>query len=122
MIRKFFKWVFKSELETLNVQIQKANDAAKTCDSYTTHIKNILSNIDVSVDVHEYDHRYSPSWAVISLQGHNTDYIKFVDLGERNIQEISSFLHQYERARSIKIDASPHTSQFMRVPRSKRYF
>jgi len=117
MIRRFFKWVFKSELSTLNAQIQKANDAAKTCDSYTAHIKNILSNIDVSVDIHEYDHHYSPSWAVVSLQGQKTDYIKFIDLGDRELRDVANFLRRFERSRNIKIDAHPNTSKLLKIGR-----
>lgn len=121
MIRNLLKWVFKSELEELNKKIEQANNAAKTCDSYSTHIKNILSNIDISVDVHEYDHKYSPSWAVISLQGQKTDYIKFMNLGDRDINEIAKILRQFERSGNIKIDAAPNTSRFLKVNKDYNY-
>ncbi len=116
--RKFFKWVFKAELNQLEIQIQKTNDATANYESQEKRIKNVLQNvlknIDVSVDVHEH----SPSWAVVSLQGQKTDYIKFIDLGNSEIRHIAEFLRRYERDANtnIKIDASPNISQFLRIP------
>ncbi len=106
MIRKFFKWIFKQELEELNSQIQKTKEAHAV-------YKNVLQNIDVSVDVHEH-HRYSRSWAVISLQGSRADYLKFVDLGDSEIRDIQRFLRNFERS---KIDASPQATAYLRVGR-----
>lgn len=122
LIKKIFMWIFKEEIDKLNEQIRQSRVSASTCDSYTTHIKNILNNIDVSVDVHEYDHCYSPSWAVISLQGQKTDYIKFVDLGDRELRDIANFLRQFERDRNIKIDAHPQTSQLLKIKRNEMFF
>lgn len=124
LIKKIFEWIFREELDKLNEQIRQAQVSASTCNSYVTHIKNILQNIDVSVDVHEYDHRYSPSWAVISLQGQRTDYIKFMDLGDRELRDIANFLRQFERGRNIKIDAHPQTSQLLKIQRheDQKYF
>ena len=119
MIRKFFKWIFKSELQELNLQIQKTKEATASFESYQNSLKNVLQNIDVSVDVHEY-HRYSKSWAVISLQGSKTDYLKFIDLGDADIRHIQQFLRQFERNANVKIDASPNASQFLRVSRHDR--
>jgi len=124
LIKKIFEWIFKEEIDKLNEQARKAQVATENCKSYTTHIKNILANIDVSVDVHEYAHHYSPSWAVISLQGQKTDYIKFIDLGDRDLRAIASFLRQFERGRNVKIDATPQASQLLKVQRneSQKYF
>ena len=119
MIRKFFKWIFKSELQELNSQIQKTKEATATLESYQKSLKNVLQNIDISVDVHEY-HRYSKSWAVISLQGQKSDYLKFIDLGDADIRHIQQFLRQFERNANIKIDASPNASLFLRVARHDR--
>ena len=112
---RLFRWIFRGELIELKKQTQKCNDSAAVCDSYVTHIQNILSNMDVSVDVHEYDHQYSPSWAVVSLQGVKTDYIKFMNLGSRDIRAISSFLHAFEKTRNIKVDATPLCSKFLKM-------
>lgn len=119
MIRKFFKWIFKSELQELNLQIQKNKEATVTFESYQKSLNNVLQNIDVSVDVHEY-HRYSNSWAVISLQGSKTDYLKFIELGDTDIYHIQQFLRRFERNANVKIDASPRASQFLRVTRHDR--
>lgn len=120
MIRKLFKWIFKAELQQLETQIQKAKDTTVNYESMEKRIKNVLSNIDVSVDVHEY-HKYSSSWAVISLQGQKTDYIKFVDLGDRDIRYISEFLRKFERDANIKVDASPHASKFLRIDKIDKF-
>lgn len=78
MVLKFFKWIFKSELEELNLQIQKTKEATAIFESYQNSLKNVLQNIDVSVDVHEY-HRYSESW------------------GDADIRHIQQFLKQFEK-------------------------
>ena len=117
MIRKFFKWIFKHELQELNQQIQKTKDATIIFETYNKNLENILQNIDVSVDVHEY-HKHSNSWAVISLQGSKTDYLKFIDLGDADIKHIQQFLRQFERKNiNVKIDASPNASQFLKISR-----
>lgn len=116
MIHKFFKWIFKSELQELNSQIQKTKEATSKLENYQKSLKNVLENIDVSVDIHEY-HRYTKSWAVISLQGQKSDYLKFIDLGDADIKHIQEFLKQFERNINVKVDASPNASQFLRVAR-----
>ena len=73
----------------------------------------VLAKLDVSVDVHEY----SNSWAVVAIQGGKTDYIKFIDLGREHVEEIRRFLTQFEKAASVKIDASPRASGFLRIER-----
>jgi len=121
MIQGFLKWVFKKELDDINAELAKAhaelNRAKYICEKLDQQRKvfnDVLSNIDVSVDVHEY-HKYARSWAVISLQGRRCDYIKFVDLGNSDIEEIARFLRMYERHANIKVDASPHASSFLKV-------
>lgn len=119
MLRKFFKWIFKAELQELNVQIQKTKEVTAEFERYQKSLKNILQNIDVSVDVHEY-HKYSKDWAVISLQGSKTDYLKFIDLGDADIRHIQQFLRQFERDANVKIDAYPNASQLLRIDRHDR--
>lgn len=116
-LRKFFHWIFKSELDILNSEISKAKGTAAVLERQRKAFASVLSGIDVSVDVHEYHSRYSPSWAVISLQGQKADYIKFIDLGQSDINEIAKFLRNFERNQNIKIDASPNTSQYLKVSR-----
>lgn len=64
MVRKFFKWIFKVELEKLNYEIIRAQRNVYELEKQHKAFKNVLSNIDVSVDAHEYEHKYSPSCAI----------------------------------------------------------
>ena len=108
MIQRFFKWIFKSELLELQKQISETKTATLKYIEKEAKINNILGNIDVSVDVHEY----SRSWAVISIQGSKSDYIKFIDLGQSQILEIQRFLHNFDRS---KVDANPIASRYLRI-------
>lgn len=49
---------------------------------------------------------------ITTLEGSKTDYIKFIDLGSRDMMEIARFLRQYDRA-NVKIDASPFDRHMM---------
>jgi hypothetical protein len=108
MIRKLFQWIFKKELIELEKATKKCNDAFINYQIQEKRIKNLLGNIDVSVDVHHY----SPSWACISIQGQKMDYIKFIELGDADLREISNFLRRFDRG---KVDASPHESKYLRI-------
>lgn len=120
MIKKIFNSIFKTELEKLKVEIRNAQSISRQLEIQRTTIENILSGIDISVDVHEYNNKYTPSWAVISLQGERVDYIKFIDLGQKEIYEIQKFLRNFEKISNTKIDASPGASKFLRI--DKKYF
>lgn len=109
LLRKLFFWLFKEDFERMNKLesdlkglIHRQKCATQEAEVHAERIRKLMGNIDVSVDVH---HR-SGSWAVVSLQGTKTDYIKFIDLDERSLREISSFLRQYDR-QNVKIDANP---------------
>ena len=113
MIKKFFKWVFKEEFEELELQIKRTKNAYDA-------VEAILQRIDVSVDVHEYDHKYSPSWAVISIQGQRSDYIRFVNLADRDVVQIEHFLKQYQKVTGVhfKVDAATSTSTWLRLKKN----
>lgn len=114
ILHKILKWIFAEELQKLKQQtedLDKKIEVIKeyqyrlkemniTMDSYRKSIENILGNIDISVDIHQY----SRSQAVISLQGTKSDYIKFVDLGDSDIHQIKRFLEKFSK-QNIKIDA-----------------
>ena len=109
LLRKLFFYLFKEDFERMNKLesdlkglIHRQQWATQEAEARAERIRQLMGNIDVSVDVH---HR-SGSWAVVSLQGSKTDYIKFIDLGSRDMMEIARFLRQYDRA-NVKIDASP---------------
>lgn len=109
LLRKLFLYLFKEDFQRMKALekdlkglIHRQKCATSLAEVRAERIRELLGNIDVSVDVH---HR-SGSWAVVSLQGGKTDYIKFIDLGSRDMMEIARFLRQYDRA-NVKIDASP---------------
>lgn len=114
MIQKFFRWIFKEELQSIQLQMQQIKSKLSKYESYERRLENIIGNIDVSIDVHDY-HKYAKSWAVISLQGSKSDYIKFINLGDSDIVEIKRFLSNFDRNNNIKIDASPYSTPLLRV-------
>ena len=109
LLRKLFLYLFKEDFQRMEALerdlkglIHRQKSATSEAEVRAERIRKLLGNIDVSVDVH---HR-SGSWAVVSLQGAKTDYIKFIDLGNREMMDIAHFLRQYDR-KNVKIDASP---------------
>ena len=120
ILRKLIRWALKDELDDLKSEIAKSKQVTRKCELYEANLKSMLQNIDVSVDVHESHHRYSPSWAVVSLQGERTDFIKFINLRDQDIREIDVFLRQFDRINNVKIDAAPNISAFLKVERRNR--
>lgn len=112
-IKKFIQNILSlnSKITDIENQIKKAKEINALNTQLNQKLANLLQNIDVSVDVHEH----SRSWAVISIQGHNTDYIKFIDLGQADAQHIQHFIRQFDR--NVKIDASPTASKFLAINR-----
>lgn len=115
LLRKLFLYLFKEDFQRMkalerNLEglIHRQKCATSLAEVRAERIRKLLGDIDVSVDVH---HR-SGSWAVVSLQGEKTDYIKFIDLGDRDIMDIAHFLRQYDR-KNVKIDASPFDRHMM---------
>ena len=115
LLRKLFLYLFKEDFQRMKALerdlkglIHRQKCATSLAEVRAERIRKLLGNIDVSVDVH---HR-SGSWAVVSLQGTKTDYIKFIDLGNRDMMEIARFLRQYDRA-NVKLDASPFDRHMM---------
>lgn len=113
LLRKLFLYLFKEDFKRMKALerdleglIHRQKCATSLAEVRAERIRKLLGNIDVSVDVHQR----SGSWAVVSLQGGKTDYIKFIDLGSRDLMEIARFLRQYDRA-NVKIDASPFDRQ-----------
>lgn len=115
LFRKLFLYLFREdfkrmeELERdLRGLIHHQKCATLEAETRAKRINQLIGNIDVSVDVHQR----SGSWAVISLQGQKADYIKFVDLDQRSLKEISHFLRQFDR-QNVKIDANPFDRQML---------
>lgn len=117
LINKLFFWVFMEDLNKMMKVIGDCQIIVNSLSKQEQSFNKILSGIDISVDVHEYN--YSPSWAVISLQGQKSDYIKFIDLGDMEIREIGKFLRKFERGSNIKVDASPLATDFLKISSDK---
>lgn len=100
---KLLRWAFRAELLKLKKQLQKNEIQADRID-------NLLNNLDISVDVHYR----ANSWAVISIQGERSDFIKFIDLGRSDISEIYSFLRRFDRS---KVDAVPRVYEWLKFPK-----
>lgn len=136
MIKKFFRWVFTKEIAEL--QNQKANiiriqsefkaERKLLADVTNKNIKlgikferklnqleGIIGNTDVSID-HSVN-SYSRSWAVISIQGEKTDFVRFIDLGRKDISEIQRFLQNFDRS---KVDCAPNVTPFLRINRKEK--
>lgn len=79
-------------------------------------VKILLDKTEVSVDVHD-PRAGSKSWAVISIEGEKTVLIKFIDLGKSDIQQIATFLRNFDRR---KIDATPDATGFLRIDKNRR--
>lgn len=106
-VKKFFLWLFEAEMNKMQSALIQAEKERKLLKEQADRVKNLLSNLDISVDLHHY----SPSWVVISLQGQKTDYIKFIQMNDSTIYEIGKVLRQFERS---KIDCSPMEHQIFR--------
>lgn len=100
LFRMFFSWVFKEELDRLNALELRANNNSVAVSYLQEKLGPIIENTGVAVDVHQY----SNSWAVICIQGEQTDFIKFVNLGKTDIRELQSFLRRFDRE---LVDAFP---------------
>lgn len=101
--KNLLRWAFQTELLKLQKQIQ-INEIQED------RINKLLNNLDISVDVHYR----ANSWAVISIQGERSDFIKFIDLGRSDINEIYSFLRRYDRT---KVDAEPRVYEWLKFPK-----
>lgn len=111
ILLRFLLWVLKDEFHKLHLS---NTNIVKRTGVIENRLDNIFKNLEVSVDVH--DKRYSKSWAVISIQGEHSDFIKFIDLGKNEIHEIQQFLNHFNRS---KIDACPNTSPFFKFKRDR---
>lgn len=128
LLRKLFLYLFKEDFQRMKALerdleglIHRQKCATSLAEVRAERIRKLLGNIDVSVDVHQR----SGSWAVVSLQGGKTDYIKFVDLDQRSIREISAFLRQFDR-QNVQSDAEDpgipnFTAHYLRMSNAKKF-
>jgi len=120
MIKKLFRWIFATEIKSLETtvaicenQTRLANEAISTVKAQEARIKAVFGNIECSMDTHI---KYGKNWAVISIEGQETDYIKFVSFPKENLKQLQDFLSNFDRS---KIDAAPNTTGFIRIERKR---
>lgn len=100
MIKKIFKLIFSEELSEIKVELEKSRKKR-------IEFESLISQFQVSVDVNTN----TGSWAAISLQGKNADFIKFIHLGHSDIAEIHRFLKRFDRR---NVDAAPHVRRMLK--------
>lgn len=114
-LKMLIKWVLKEELDKIRLEISavdwKANAAISRVGNTDKRVDFFYSLLDVGVDVHTLP-KYN-SWAVVCLQG-KTDYVKFINLGDADIKEISKFLSGFGRQNRHAIDAEPFLAKTIR--------
>ena len=97
----------------LRKQIQLQRDDLNKMGSHYTKFYNqmelIMKLTNVGLDISPQSssgRQYDRSWACICLQGaKDIAYMKFVDLGDRDIRDIQEFLRRYEfDRRNVRID------------------
>jgi len=97
LIAKIFEWIFREQLDKLEIIIEKNTKVNKDLKIRCQAVDNIFNNIDVSIDHDLSKHPHSRSWAVVSIQGERSDFIKFVDLSNKDVREIQRFLSHFDR-------------------------
>lgn len=105
LLKKLFKWILLEEIKELENNKQQLTLLKH--DFY-----DLFTDIKVGVDYHEK----SSSWAVISLQGEKLDYLKFIDLERKDIQDIQHFLRHFDK-RNRTIDANPQIKGWLKTGR-----
>ncbi|QJI52424.1 hypothetical protein [Psychrobacillus phage Perkons] len=58
----------------------------------------LISQFNISADLGRKE--YHNNWAVLSIKG-NQDYVRFIDLSQRDIREIEMFLKRFEGTNRI---------------------
>ena len=53
----------------------------------------LIKQFNISADINHYENH---SWAVISIQG-RPEYVRFVNLSNKDIRELHYYLKQFER-------------------------
>ncbi len=111
------KWIKRKLQSFLGVEdlIQEVNSLERLVGSLNSEINKlyslnnkviqennaIMKQFNVSADIYQRGDRNS--WAVISIQG-KPEYIRFVNMSNKDMHEIHSFLKQFERT-NMTIDS-----------------
>lgn len=109
-----FKDYIDNKLKDSEIKLKYYQD---NCKSIQNNIINILNHFDISIDINP-NPKYSKSWAVISIQGKNEDFIQFIDdVSDKDIREISEFLRRFNR---YKIDCPIGMKEMFRIDKNDR--
>jgi hypothetical protein len=106
-----FNWLFKEQLEEIEKLKKQMDESAfrvagyadnaikamNLCEKQEKVLRNTVGDIQVATDIH----LKSPSWAVICIQGQRADFVKFIDLDQRDIEGIAHYLRRFERRNVI---------------------
>ena len=71
---------------------EKSQQLISDCHKFMNSICDVGTDIGFRSDDH--------SWAVICIHG-NMDYVKFVDMGQKDIQSIANFLRNFEYSNRV---------------------
>lgn len=95
--RKLLLWVLSEEYTDYKQMVEEVSN-----------VRYMLGGrVALSADIHQN----TDSWAVISIKGKDRDYVKFINLGRKQIVEIAQFLRQYE---NVAVDANPMHVRYLK--------
>lgn len=119
MLKRFLKWLLADIItDIIADELQKSNrivdESLQKIAKKEKAIDAIFGKMEVSVDVH----RQTSSWAVISIAGQKSDYIKFLTLHPKELKYVADFLRNFENR---KVDASPNDMEFLELKKYKKY-
>lgn len=94
------KWLEISSIHTA-IQRQSGDIRALVKTNYEQEqkIKQLMDQIDVGADT---AFKYDRSWAVVCLKGKKRDYVRFMELPEKDILSISNWVRNMEKATGRK--------------------
>lgn len=113
---KIKNWLFKEEIKELEelkknydkcmlsfekarALADKARDEHRNSNELLTDCRKLMNSIcDVGTDIGFKDSEHS--WAVICIHG-KMDYVKFVDMRQRDIRAIADFLKNFEYSNRV---------------------
>lgn len=113
LITNLILWCIKDKFDKIDKEL---NEFSKY-EQDRMKLRNLFNHMDVGVDVAPSPSTkgvyYSPSWAVISIQGKSHDFVKFIVLEDKDLLSIRQFLEHFNK-KNIKIDSTPNNTPFLR--------
>lgn len=130
--KEFFEWAFSDELDNMRTtcdrqqrttsQMQKEIEDLRILQNqlniYERKLRSLLGTISVSANLP----KKAENWAVISIQGEQIDYIKFIALPKNDMIAISQFLAQFD-SRALETNPAVYglvTGKIMEIRNTQR--